>query len=42
MRPARVVVAGARGEHGPAIARSLGGDEQNVRNTLHVGPRPGT
>ena len=34
LRRAQVLLASARGEHVPAIARSLGCDEQTVRNAI--------
>src|SRR5262249_27671593 len=36
LRRAQILVASARGEHVPAIARALGCDEQTVRNALHA------
>jgi len=36
VRRAQILLASARGEHVPAIARSLGCDEQTVRNALHA------
>ncbi|HEY7031333.1 MAG TPA: helix-turn-helix domain-containing protein [Thermomicrobiales bacterium] len=36
VRRAQVLLASARGEHVPAIARTLGCDEQTVRNALHA------
>jgi transposase len=42
LRRAQILLASARGEHVPAIARALGCDEQTVRNAIHafndVGP----
>jgi DNA-binding NarL/FixJ family response regulator len=42
VRRAQIVLARARGEHVPAIARSSGYGEQTVRNALHVRSQPGT
>jgi transposase len=36
LRRAQVLLASARGEHVPAIARALGCDEQTVRNAIHA------
>jgi transposase len=36
LRRAQIVLASARGEHVPAIARTLGCNEQTVRNALHA------
>jgi transposase len=36
LRRAQILVASARGAHVPAIARTLGCDEQTVRNALHA------
>jgi transposase len=36
MRRAQILLAGARGEHVPVIARTLGCNEQTVRNALHA------
>jgi transposase len=36
LRRAQILLASARGEHVPAIARALGCDEQTVRNALHA------
>ena len=36
VRRAQILLASARGEHGPAVARSLGCNEQTVRNALHA------
>ena len=36
LRRAQILLASARGEHVPAIARSLGCDEQTVRNAIHA------
>lgn len=36
LRRAQIVLASARGEHGPAIARALGGDEQTARNAIRA------
>jgi hypothetical protein len=41
-RRTRIVLVSARGEHVPAITRSLGCDEQTVHNALYLRPRPGT
>jgi transposase len=35
-RRAQVLLASARGDHVPAIARTLGCDEQTVRNAIHA------
>lgn len=35
LRRAQILLASARGEHVPAIARTLGCDEQTVRNAIH-------
>jgi transposase len=36
LRRAQILLASARGEHVPAIARARGCDEQTVRNALHA------
>ena len=36
LRRAQIVLASARGDHVPAIARALGCNEQTVRNALHA------
>ena len=36
VRRAQILLASARGEHAPAIARALGCDEQTVRNALRA------
>jgi len=36
LRRCQVLLASARGEHVPAIARTLGCDEQTVRTAIHV------
>jgi transposase len=36
LRRAQMLLASARGEHVPAIARALGCDEQTVRNAIHA------
>jgi transposase len=36
LRRAQILLASARGEHTPAIARALGCDEQPVRNAIHA------
>ena len=36
LRRSQIVLASARGERAPAIARSLGCDDQTVRNVLHA------
>src|SRR5918999_2257308 len=36
LRRCQIVLASARGERAPAIARSLGCDDQTVRNVLHA------
>jgi len=36
LRRAQILLASARGEHVPAIARTLGCDEQTVRNAIHA------
>jgi transposase len=42
LRRAQIVFASARGEHVPAIARSLGCDEQTVRNAIRAFVARGT
>jgi transposase len=42
LRRCQIVLARARGERVPAIARSLGCSEQTVRHTLHAFDRRGT
>lgn len=42
VRRCQIVLASARGEHAPAIARTLGCSEQAVRNALHAFDRDGT
>jgi transposase len=41
LRRCQIVLASARGEHVPAIARALGCAEQTVRNALHAFDRAG-
>jgi transposase len=41
LRRCQIVLASARGEHVPAIARALGCDEQTVRNAIHAFNRDG-
>src|SRR5215210_2358894 len=41
LRRCQIVLASARGERVPAIARSLGCGEQTVRNALHAFNRAG-
>jgi transposase len=41
LRRCQIVLASARGEHAPAIARALGCSEQTVRNALHAFDRAG-
>jgi transposase len=41
LRRCQVLLASARGEHAPAIARHLGCSEQAVRNVLHAFNRTG-
>jgi len=41
LRRCQIVLASARGERAPAIARSLGCGEQTVRNALHAFARDG-
>ena len=36
LRRCQILLASARGEHVPAIARALGCDEQTVRNAIHA------
>jgi transposase len=36
LRRTQILLASARGDHVPAIARTLGCDEQTVRNALHA------
>lgn len=36
LRRAQILLASARGDHVPAIARSLGCNEQTVRNAIHA------
>lgn len=36
LRRCQILLASARGEHSPAIARSLGCDTQTVRNAIHA------
>jgi transposase len=36
LRRAQILLASARGEHAPGIARALGCDEQTVRNAIHA------
>lgn len=36
LRRCQILLASARGEHPPAIARSLGCDSQTVRNAIHA------
>src|SRR3954468_5313817 len=42
LRGCQMVLASARGEHVPAIARSLGCSEQTVRNAIRAFDRDGT
>lgn len=42
LRRAQIVLASARGEHVPAIARALGCDEQTVRNAIRAFTDRGT
>jgi transposase len=42
VRRAQIVLASARGEHVPAIARALGCDEQTVRNAIRAFAAHGT
>jgi hypothetical protein len=42
LRRAQIVLASARGEHVPAIARTLGCDEQTVRNAIRAFTDRGT
>jgi transposase len=42
LRRAQIVLATARGEHVPAIARTLGCDEQTVRNAIRAFTDRGT
>ena len=41
LRRCQILLASARGEHVPAIARTLGCDEQTVRNAIHAFARDG-
>jgi transposase len=41
LRRCQLLLASARGEHAPAIARSLGCSEQAVRNAIHAFERDG-
>ena len=41
LRRCQIILASARGERAPAIARSLGCSEQTVRNALHAFDREG-
>ncbi|MGH2603257.1 MAG: helix-turn-helix domain-containing protein [Dehalococcoidia bacterium] len=41
LRRSQIILASARGERAPAIARSLGCGEQTVRNALHAFTRDG-
>ena len=41
LRRCQIVLASARGERAPAIARSLGCSDQTVRNALHAFDRDG-
>lgn len=41
LRRCQIVLASARGERAPAIARALGGGPQTVRNALHAFDRDG-
>ena len=41
LRRSQIILASARGERAPAIARSLGCGEQTVRNALHAFDRDG-
>ena len=42
LRRCQILIASARGERPPAIARSLGCGEQTVRNAIHAFDRTGT
>jgi transposase len=42
LRRCQILLASARGEHAPAIARQVGCSEQAVRNVLHAFNREGT
>ena len=41
LRRCQILLASARGEHAPAVARQLGCSEQTVRNALHAFNRRG-
>jgi transposase len=42
LRRCQIILASARGEHVPAIARALGCNEQTVRNAIHAFSAQGT